>query len=93
MPGFWEQMRPVYARLPGPLPFAPQVSADMVGMALVGGVAALTVVHGAASSVRLRRWGAEERRAAASAGQGGPVAVDAATVAVDDAPDPEEGAP
>ena len=66
--GSWDQMGSVYTRLPGPVPFAPTVTADQVGMALLGGVAALTVVHGAASSVRLRRWGIEERRAAATAG-------------------------
>ena len=67
MAGFWDQMSPVYGRLPGPLPFAPQVSADQLGIALVGGVAALTVAHGTASAVRLHRWGAEERRAARQA--------------------------
>ena len=38
-------------------------------MVLVGGVAALTVAHGAASSVRLKRWrnGARRERAAATA--------------------------
>jgi hydrogenase small subunit len=65
--GFWDQMSPVYARLPGPLPFVPQVTADMAGVALVGGVAALTVAHGAASAVRLHRWGVEERRASGPA--------------------------
>jgi hydrogenase small subunit len=96
MPAFWDQMSPVYARLPGPLPFAPQVSADTLGLALVGGVAALTVAHGAASAVRLRRWGVEERRAAAAATHG---TIDGANgaateVAEDtrDMPDPEGGA-
>ena len=88
--GFWDQMNPVYARLPGPLPFAPQVSADMVGMALVGGVAALTVAHGTASAVRLRRWGAEERRSAAV---DAPDPATPATPATDDAPDQEVEAP
>jgi len=61
---FWDSMSPVYGRLPAPLAFAPQVTADQLGLALVGGVAALTVVHGTASSFRLRRWGRQERRAA-----------------------------
>jgi len=70
MAGFWDSMSPAYGRLPAPLPFMPQVSADQLGMALVGGVAALTVVHGTASAFRLRRWGVEERRAARLAATG-----------------------
>ena len=93
MPGFWDQMRPVYARLPGPLPFAPQVSVDALGMALVGGVAALTVAHGAASAVRLRRWGAEERRSAAATTNGATNgAIEGGIDAVEDTSDPEVGA-
>jgi hydrogenase small subunit len=64
MPRFWDAMGAPYRRLPAPLPFAPHVTADHVGQALVGGVAALTVAHGAASYVRQRRIGAQERRAA-----------------------------
>ena len=84
MPGFWDQMSPAYARLPGPLPFAPGVTADQMGMALVGGVAALTVVHGAASAVRLRRWDVEARRAAMSA-EGGVVEGDVGAATTDEA--------
>jgi hydrogenase small subunit len=73
--GFWDSMGPAYDRLPGPVPFASQVTVDQVGMVLVGGVAALTVAHGAASSVRLKRWGNEARRERAAA------AVPAAAVA------------
>ena len=64
-------MSPFYRRLPPPLPFAPTVSADQVGQALVGGVAGLTVVHGAASYVRQRRVGAQERREARAAAADG----------------------
>jgi hydrogenase small subunit len=71
MPGFWDAMSPFYRRLPPPLPFAPTVSADQVGQALVGGVAGLTVVHGAASYVRQRRAGAQERREARAAAADG----------------------
>jgi hydrogenase small subunit len=84
--GFWDQMSPVYGRLPGPLPFAPQVSADQLGIALVGGVAALTVAHGTASAIRLRRWGAEERRAVRQAEVGvdeGDTSAAGATEAID----------
>ncbi len=62
--GFWDAMGPAYARLPAPLPFAPWISADQLGLALVGGVAALTVVHGGASAVRQHRSGAAEGTAA-----------------------------
>jgi hydrogenase small subunit len=65
MPRFWDAMGAPYQRLPAPLPFAPQINADHIGQALVGGVAALTVAHGAASIVRARWVGATERRAAA----------------------------
>ena len=67
MPGFWDAMTPAYRRLPPPLPFVPTVSVDHVGQALVGGVAALTVVHGGASIVRSRLTRAAERRQAAEA--------------------------
>jgi hydrogenase small subunit len=67
MPRFWDAMSPFYRRLPSPLPFAPTVTADQVGQALVGGVAAMTVVHGGASYVRQRRLGAAGRREALAA--------------------------
>ena len=54
MPGFWDGMGGVYQRLPAPLPFLPDVSADAIGLALTGGVAGLAVAHGAAST--LRQW-------------------------------------
>ena len=56
-PRFWDAMSPFYQRLPAPLPFAPSVTADQVGQALVGGVAAMTVAHGALSVVRERLVG------------------------------------
>jgi len=55
MPAFWDQMSPFYRRLPGPLPFATDVTADQVGAILVGGVAALTAAHGVASYARRKR--------------------------------------
>ncbi len=57
MPGFWDSMGPAYARLPAPVPFLPNVTVDQVGQVLVGGIAAVTVVHGTASYVRSRRAG------------------------------------
>lgn len=52
MPGFWDGMGGVYDRLPAPLPFLPDLSADAIGLALTGGIAGVAVVHGAASTVR-----------------------------------------
>jgi hydrogenase small subunit len=66
MPDFWDSMGPAYARLPGWLPFNPDVSADAAGMTLVGSMAALATAHGAASIVRARRRAASERRTAAA---------------------------
>jgi hypothetical protein len=67
MPGFWDAMSPFYRRLPAPVPLVPTVTVDNVGQALVGGVAVVTVAHGAASYVRSRRVRAAERREALSA--------------------------
>jgi hydrogenase small subunit len=64
MPAFWDAMSPFYQRLPGPLPFAPDVSVDQIGGAAVAGVAGLTAAHGVASYARQRVLGARARRAA-----------------------------
>jgi hydrogenase small subunit len=81
MPAFWDAMSPFYRRLPSPVPFFPNVTADGVGAALVGGVGALAVAHGAGMTVRQRRIRAADRRAAtAVVGAGGePVAGAGAT--------------
>jgi hydrogenase small subunit len=55
MPGFWDWMSPFYRRLPATPGLASDVTADQVGLALVGAVAGLTAAHGAASYVRRRR--------------------------------------
>jgi hydrogenase small subunit len=52
MPRFWDQMSPFYRRLSNPPGFAVDVTADQVGLGLVGVVAGLTVVHGVASYAR-----------------------------------------
>ncbi len=67
MPAFWDAMSPFYRRLPSPLPFAPEVTVDQIGQVLVGGVAAVTMAHGAASYVRQRRIGAAGQREARAA--------------------------
>jgi hydrogenase small subunit len=81
MPAFWDTMGPFYQRLPSPIPFAPDLTVDQVGLAAVAGVATLTAAHGAASYARQRILGATERRAA----------LRASTVARD-APAPTAGA-
>jgi hydrogenase small subunit len=62
MPGFWDTAGGAYVRLPPPIPPLPGVTADQVGQVLVGGVAAVTLVHGAASIARSRVAGRGERR-------------------------------
>jgi hydrogenase small subunit len=69
MPSFWDEMGPAYTRLPGPIPFAPTISADQVGVAMVAGIATVVVVHGGASYVRARRGRAARTRAMRAAAQ------------------------
>jgi hydrogenase small subunit len=61
MPGFWDQMSPFYRRLPTVPPFANDVTADQVGLGLIGGVTALTALHAGGSYVRKRRMDSEAR--------------------------------
>jgi hydrogenase small subunit len=70
MPGSWDAMSPFYRRLPAPLPFAPHVTTDQVGLALVAGLVGVTAVHGTASYVRSRRSAGHE--ASPVAADGGP---------------------
>lgn len=67
MPNFWDEMAPYYGRLPSVVPGWPEVTADRVGLALVGGVAAVTVAHGGASIVRSKVTARSARRRAAKA--------------------------
>jgi hydrogenase small subunit len=94
MPSFWDAMGGAYERLPAPLPFAPNVSADQLGLALVGGVGGVTAVHGVASYVRQRRWGAAERREPRKPGDEAPEAepADAEAEPVEPAAGPDERA-
>ena len=67
MPRFWDAMGPAYARLPSPLPFAANITTDQVGLALVGGVAGVTAVHGALTYAReLRNRAMSHRRVLAT---------------------------
>jgi hydrogenase small subunit len=70
MPGFWDAMSPFSRRLPSPVPFAPDLSADQVGQAVVGGVGVLVAAHGAASIARSRLG-----RARRTSGMAEPLAV------------------
>ena len=54
MPAFWDQMSPFYRRLTNPPGFAVDVTADQVGLGLVGVVTALTIAHGTGSYLRAR---------------------------------------
>jgi len=73
MPDFWDSMGPAYSRLPPPLPFVPNINSDQVGLVLVGGIAAVTAAHGAATYGRELRNRALERRRRAEAGAGVPL--------------------
>jgi hydrogenase small subunit len=85
MPGHWDAMSPFYRRLPQPVPFVPQLTVDNVGQALVGGVLALTAVHGTATIIRGERAG-RRRRAAKAAAVAVPVEVALVEAPVDAAP-------
>ncbi len=63
MPAFWDQMTPFYRRLPSPPPFGTEVTADQLGIGLVGAVAGLTAVHAGVSYVRHRRAATAEQGA------------------------------
>jgi hydrogenase small subunit len=67
MPAFWNTMGGAYERLPAPVAYLPNVTADQIGVALVGGVAGLAAVHGAASVGRQSLRRRSERRAQARA--------------------------
>jgi hydrogenase small subunit len=69
MPDFWDSMGPAYKRLGSPVPFMPNLTADMVGTALVGGVAAVAALHGAGMTVRYHRINKRARREAAAAAE------------------------
>jgi hydrogenase small subunit len=86
MPSFWDEMSPFYRRLPTPPPFATEVTADQVGIALVGTVAGLSVAHGVISYAR-------HRRQATVGAETGPAGPTASAVAVSEPPVPIEPAP
>ncbi len=88
MPDFWDTMSPFYQRLPPPVSLAPAFGVDDVGALLVGGIAAVTVVHGTLMTVRETRIRSKEKKhrkaeaaARAEAAAGAPVADAAVAVA------------
>ncbi len=79
-PSFWNAMGPAYKRLPSPVPFLPNVTVDMVGGALLGGVAGVMGVHAVGMGVRFKRRrmiAAHERAAAVPLGPLPPAVGDA----------------
>jgi hydrogenase small subunit len=62
MPDFWDTMSPLYQRLPPPVSLTPSFSVDDVGAMLVGGIAAVTVVHGTLMTVRETRIRSKEKK-------------------------------
>ena len=79
---FWNEMGPAYKRLPSPVPFLPNVTADMVGGVVLGGIAGVTAVHAAGMGIRFkRRRMVAARELAAAAGPGTAVALAEPTTA------------
>jgi hydrogenase small subunit len=84
---FWDQMGPAYKRLPGPIPFLPNVTTDQVGALAVGAVGAVAAAHAVGMGVRFKRRARIERREALAVAEG--VAIAEAV----EAPDPAGAAP
>ncbi len=77
-PAFWNAMGPAYTRLPSPIPFMPNVTTDMIGGALLGGIAGAAALHATGMGIRFRRRrtiAARERGAGAAAAPVAAVAV------------------
>ena len=54
-PGFWAQMSPFYSRLPNVQMIGVDTTAQTIGLIAIGGVAALTAVHGVGVIARMQR--------------------------------------
>ena len=68
---FWNAMGPAYKRLPSPVPFLPNVTADMVGGVVLGGIAGVTAVHAAGMGDPLQAAPHDRRPGAGSSGSAG----------------------
>jgi hydrogenase small subunit len=53
-PEFWASMSPFYERLPNVPGFGADTTAETIGLAVVGGTAALMAAHGAGKAVQAR---------------------------------------
>ena len=72
-PSFWARMSPFYSRLPNVEMIGVDTTAQTIGLVAIGGVAALTAVHGAGVIARMQR----NKRKRAAAAPGGRVVPDA----------------
>ncbi len=54
-PSFWSRMSPFYSRLPDVQMIGVDTTAQTIGLVAIGGVAALTAVHGAGVIARMQR--------------------------------------
>jgi hydrogenase small subunit len=66
-PSFWARMSPFYSRLPDVQMIGVDTTAQTIGLVAIGGVAALTAVHGAGVIARMQR---NKRKRAAVAPDG-----------------------
>jgi hydrogenase small subunit len=71
MPDSWDAMGAAYRRLPPVIPFLPGITADHVGMAMVGGIGAVAGAHAVGMGIRFQRRAAIARREAAVAAASG----------------------
>ena len=74
---FWNEMGSAYKRLPAPIPFLPNVTTDMVGGLVMGGLGGVVGVHAVGMGVRFkrRRMIAAREKAASAAAMVAPAAV------------------
>ena len=56
-PQFWDRMTPFYGRLPDVKGFGVDLTAEEIGIGVIGAVAGLTAVHAVGTAVRLHRRG------------------------------------
>jgi hydrogenase small subunit len=54
-PGFWDTMSPFYKQLPNVSGFGVEVTAEEIGIGVIGAVAGLTAAHAIGTAVRLHR--------------------------------------
>ena len=77
-PGFWNGMGSAYRRLPAPLFFLPNLTADMIGGGLLAGIGGVAGVHAVGMGVRFKRRRMIAARDRAKAAVGSAIAAPAA---------------